>query len=147
MPANFVKGDVLEEAAVESGKRALVFGATGGIAAAVKKRWPGLGQQLDGAAGGAAKIVEPGEVFEWRDGDLFIFALGIQRGDATPKVPWIERSLRSVIARADEESVRRILVPRFGGDWTRLKKLLGEIGGTTTIDVVVFEQFIRKSAT
>jgi hypothetical protein len=147
MPVNYVKGDILEETAVESGKLALVFGAASGIAAAAKKRWPGLGEALDGATGAAAKTVEPGEMLEWRHGDLFIFALGIQRGDAKPKVSWIERSVRSVIARAETEGIRRILVPRLGGDWSRVKKLLGEIGATTTIDLVVFEQFVRKSAT
>jgi hypothetical protein len=147
MPANFMKGDILEEAAAESGKRALVFGASTGMATAVKKRWPALAEALGEAKGGTPKGVEPGEVFEWHDGDLFVFALGIQRGDAKPKVPWIERSLRNVIARAEKEEVRRILVPRLGADWTRVKKLLVEIGATTTIDLVVFEQFVRKSAT
>lgn len=147
MPANFMKGDILEEATAESGKRALVLGATTGIAAAAKKRWPALAEALGEQKDGATKPIEPGEVFEWRDGDLFVFLLGIQRGDAKPKVPWIERSLRNVIARAEKEEVRRILVPRLGGDWTRVKKLLIEVGATTTIDLVVFEQFVRKSST
>lgn len=141
MPANFVKGDVLDEVNAESGKRALVFGATSGIAVAVRKKWPAVGALLDG------KALEPGEVLEWQEGDLFVFALGIQRGDDKPKVPWIERSLRTVLERATKEGVPRILVPRLGGDWTRVKKLLGEIGATTPIDLVVFEQFVRKSAT
>jgi hypothetical protein len=147
MPANFVKGDVLEEAAVESGKRALAFGAETGIAAAVRKRWPGLGELLDDAKGGKPKSIEPGEVIEWREGDLSVFVLGIQRGDGTPKVSWIERSLRTVLARVEKDGTRRILIPRIGGDWTRVKKMLGEVGATTTIDLVVFEQFVRKSST
>ena len=142
MPTNFVKGDVLDEVTSESGKRAFAFGATGGIAVAVKKKWPAIGTLLD-----EAKAVEPGEILEWNEGDLFVFALGIQRGDDNPKVPWIERSLRSVIERATKEGVPRILMPRLGGDWTRVKKLLGEIGATTPIDLVVFEQFVRKSST
>lgn len=147
MPANFMKGDILEEAAADSGKRAIVFGAATGIATAVTKRWPALAAVLGDAKGGTPKAIEPGEAFEWRDGELFVFVLGIQRGDGKPKVPWIERSLRKAIARAEEENIRRILVPRLGGDWTRMKKLLVEIGATTTIDLVVFEQFVRKSAT
>jgi hypothetical protein len=142
MPANFVKGDVLDEVNAESGKRAFAFGATSGIAVAVRKKWPEVGTLLDGT-----KTIEPGEILEWRDGDLFVFALGIQRGDDKPKVAWIERSLRTALARAAEEGVPRILIPRLGGDWTRVKKLLGEIGATTPIDLVVFEQFVRKSAT
>lgn len=147
MPANFVKGDVLDEAAVESGKRAIVFGATSGVALAVGKRWPGASAAFESPKGSGRIAVEPGEVLEWQDGDLFVFALGIQRGDGKPKVPWIERSLRHVIERASKEGMHRILVPRLGGDWTRVKKLLGEIGATTTIDLVVFEQFVRKPST
>lgn len=147
MPANFVKGDILDEVAAESGKRALVFGAASGIAVAVKKRWPGVAKTLELPDGSGVRLVEPGEVLEWHDGDLFVFALGIQRGDAKPKVSWIERSLRHVIERATTEGVRRILVPRLAGDWTRVKKVLGEVGATTTIDLVVFEQFVRKPAT
>lgn len=147
MPANFMKGDVLDEAAIESGKRALVFGATTGLAVAVGKRWPAAVEALEMPKGSGAITVQPGEALEWHDGDLFVFALGIQRGDGKPKVSWIERSLRHVIERATQEEIRRILVPRLGGDWTRVKKLLGEIGATTTIDIVVFEQFVRKPAT
>lgn len=147
MPTNFVKGDVLDEAAVESGKRALVFGASTGIAGAVGKRWPAAAAALESPKGSGTITVEPGGAIEWHDGDLFVFALGIQRGDDKPKVAWIERSLRNVIERASSEGIRRILVPRFGGDWTRVKKVLGEIGASTTIDLVVFEQFVRKPAT
>jgi hypothetical protein len=145
MPANFVKGDVLEEAELETGKRALAFGSTSGLAAAVKKRWPDLG--LEETKGATSTEPEPGEVIEGRRGELYVFALGIQRANGKPKVSWIERSLRTVLVRAEKENVRRILLPRLGGDWTRVKKLLGEIGATTTIDLVVFEQFVRKSST
>lgn len=140
MPTNFVKGDVLEEANSGMGKRALAFGAEIGIAVAVRKRWPAFAAALEATKG---KGVQPGEVFAWSDGDLEIYALGIQRGGAHPKVPWVERSVRTALARAEGAEIRRVLIPRFGGDWTRMKKLLGEIGGTTTIDLVIFEQFIR----
>lgn len=142
MPANFIKGDILAEAESSAGRRALVFGAEGGIAAAVMKRWPAFAKALEDA-----KSVQPGEVFAWSEGDLHIFALGIRRGEGKPKVPWIERSFKTVIERAGKEGIARILVPRLGGDWTRVKKVLVEIGATTTIDLVVFEQFVRKSAT
>lgn len=141
MPANFIKGDVLTEAESATGRRALAFGATSGIAVAVSKRWPAFAKTL-----GEAKVLQPGEALEWSDGDLFVFALGVQRGDARPKVPWIERSLKIVLERAAKENIPRILIPRFGGDWTRVKKLLVEIGSTTTIDLVVFEQFVRNPA-
>jgi hypothetical protein len=142
MPTNFLKGDVLAEAESAAGRRALAFGATSGIAGAVKQRWPAFAKALE-----EAKPLQPGEVFSWRDGDLIICALAIERGDGKAKVSWIERSLRVVVEQCTTEGVARILLPRLGGDWTRVKKLLGEIGAATTIDLVVFEQFVRKSAT
>lgn len=139
MPANFVKGDILDEAKSASDKRALVFAADGGVVVAVKKQWPAFAEAL-----AQAKKVEPGEVFEWRDGDLALFAMGVQRAEAKPKVSWIERSLKTVVERSTKEGVTRVLIPRFAGDWTRIKKVITELGATTTIDLVVFEQFIRK---
>lgn len=144
MPTNFLKGDVLDEAKNGAGARALAFAAEGGIVAAVKKEWPAFAEALDKTK---SKSVEPGEVFEWSDGELTLFALGIQRSDGKPKVPWISRALGAAIERADEKGVVRILVPRLGGDWPRVKKVLEELGATTTIDLVVFEQFVRKATT
>lgn len=142
MPTNFLKGDILDEARKEEGKRALAFGAEGGIVVAVKKQWPAFAEALESTK---SKTVQPGEVFEWTDGDLTLFALGIQRGDAKPKVPWISRALGTVIERAVEKDIARILIPRLGGDWARVKKVLEELGAGTTADLVVFEQFVRKA--
>jgi len=139
MPANFVKGDILDEAKNAEDKRALVFPAQGGIVVAVNKQWPAFAEALE-----QAKRIEPGGVFEWRDGDLALFALGIQRADAKPKVSWIERSLKTVVERSSKDATTRILIPRLVGDWTRIKKVITEVGAKTTIDLVVFEQFIRK---
>ena len=154
MPANFVKGDIFDEATQEGGVRALAFPADcggtmdTGIASAVKKRWPKLADEL--AAHGATNKMQLGDVYAWRDGDLFIYALGIQKGGAKPKVSSVERALQSAAKRAVDDGVVRILLPRIGGgksglDWARVKHVIVETGAATHIDLVVFEQFVRKA--
>ena len=156
MPANFVKGDILEEAAQPPGTRALAFGADcsgtmeSGIAAAIRQRWPAFAKAFEEHAAGGRKM-QLGDVFAWRDGDLAIYALGIQKGGVKPKISSVERALRGAIERAAEERIPRVLFPRIGGgksglDWARLKRVIGELAAEKPLDVVVFEQFVRKSA-
>jgi O-acetyl-ADP-ribose deacetylase (regulator of RNase III) len=153
MPANFVKGDILDEASQSTGPRALAFAAdcagtmNRGIAAALKSRWPALAEAF--AAHASSGKMQLGDVFEWRDGDLRVYALGVQKGGAKPKVSSVERSLRSALERAAADGVVRLLVPRIGGgktglDWTRVKRVITEASSERPIDVVVFEQFVRK---
>lgn len=155
MPANFVKGDILDEASQSTGPRALAFAADcagtmrSGIAVALKNRWPALADAF-GAHASSGKM-QLGDVFEWRDDDLRVYALGVQKGSAKPKVSSVERSLRAALDRAAADGVVRLLMPRIGGgktglDWTRVKRVITEVAAERPIDVVVFEQFIRKPA-
>jgi O-acetyl-ADP-ribose deacetylase (regulator of RNase III) len=155
MPANFVKGDILEEAAQSTGTRALAFGADcagtmeSGIAVAIRQRWPALAEAFQAHA--SSGKMQLGDVFAWREGDLVVYALGIQKGGAKPKISSVERALRTAIERADAERIPRVLFPRVGGgksglDWARLKRVIGELAAEKPLDVVVFEQFVRKSA-
>lgn len=155
MPANFVKGDILDEASQATGLRALAFAADcagtmdSGIAVALKNKWPALAEAFGAhAAGGKMQL---GDVFVWRDGDLFVYALGVQKGTAKPKISSVERALRGAIERATTDAVVRVLMPRIGGgktglDWTRVKRVITDVAAEKPIDVVVFEQFIRKPA-
>lgn len=155
MPANFVKGDILDEASTSTGSRALAFAADcagtmdQGVAVALKNKWPALADAF--AAHGATGKMQLGDVFEWRDGDLRVYALGVQKGTAKPKISSVERALRVAVERASEAGIMRLFVPRIGGgktglDWTRVKRVLTEVAADKPIDVVVFEQFVRKPA-
>ncbi len=155
MPANFVKGDILDEASQSTGPRALAFAAdcggatTAGVAAAVAKRWPAFADAFRAHAGSGK--MQLGDVFEWREGDLRVYALGVMKGAAKPKVSSIERALRAALERAATDAIPRVLVPRVGGgktglDWTRVKRVLTDAAAERAIEVVVFEQFVRKPA-
>lgn len=153
MPVSFVKGDVLDEAAKAEGPRALAFAADcagtmdAGIAVAIRQRWPELAEAFRAHA--ASGKMQLGDVFTWKQDDLVVYALGIQKGGAKPKVSSVERALRAAIDRAVEDGISRLLLPRVGGgktglDWTRVKRVVVEVVGDTPIEVVVFEQFVRS---
>jgi O-acetyl-ADP-ribose deacetylase (regulator of RNase III) len=144
MPTELVKGDLFEDAG-----KAFAFGAecdgtmNSGVAAAFKKRWPAL------AAAFAAAKLEPGDVFAWSEGGVTVYALGLAREGKKPKVSTLERALRAMVDRATKDGVARVALPRLGGgksglDWARVKRILEELGGTTTLTLVCYEQFIRQ---
>lgn len=157
MPANFMKGDLLGEAAAPSGPRVLAFGADcsgsmeHGVASAIRQRWPAFAEAF--AAHAKETKMQLGQVFAWRDGDLAIYALGITKDGARPKIGSLERALASAAVTATEAAERpsRVLLPRLGGgksglDWTRVKRVIQEVAATTHVDFVVFEQFVRTGA-
>lgn len=144
MAIELVKGDVFEDAA-----RAFAFGADcegtmgAGVAVAFKKRWPAFAEAF------AKARVEPGHVFAWREGDVTVYALGLQRAGKEAKVSTLERALQALVDHATRDGVTRIALPRLGGgksglDATRVKRVLEEIGGATTVSLIVYEQFVRK---
>lgn len=158
MPTTFVKSDILEEAMTRTEPRALVFGAdcTGtmdaGIAVAVRQRWPELAEAFRAhCANGKFQL---GNVFAWRpggEGNLVIFALGLQSGGGKSKISTLERAMRTLMERVQAEGLQFVLAPRLGAgknglDWVRVKRILGEITRGTPVNLVVFEQFVRKTA-
>jgi O-acetyl-ADP-ribose deacetylase (regulator of RNase III) len=157
MPTSFVKGDLFEDEPGVSGLRGYAFAAdcTGamdrGIAVAFKKRWPELEIAYRArAAGGKMQLAD---VFAWRDpaSDRIVYALGIQQGAKKAKVSTLARALEAMVARATEDGVTRIVLPRIGAgkggiDRVRVKKVLTEAGAKTPIGLVVFEQFVRSKA-
>jgi O-acetyl-ADP-ribose deacetylase (regulator of RNase III) len=152
MPTTFIKGDIFAEAAERTGPRALAFGADcagtmdAGIAVAFRQRWPALAEAYRVRCEGGR--MQLGDLFAWRDGDLFVYALGLHRDGKKPKVSIFERALSAMIARATEDGVTTVLLPRFGAgkngmDWTRVKRVLSN-AGAAPLELVVFEQFIRR---
>ena len=158
MGCAFLKGDIFHEAtsAGESNERvrAVAFGAdtdgtlSRGIAVAFKSRWPDLARVFaTHCEGGKMQL---GDVFSWREGDLFVYALGLSSAGSKPKMSTLERSLAALLDRAERDDVQRVLLPRLGAgkvglDWVRIKKSLTELGAKTPLNLVVFEQFIRNA--
>jgi O-acetyl-ADP-ribose deacetylase (regulator of RNase III) len=148
MPTAIIKGDIFEA----EGIHAYAFGANtdgtmnSGIAIAMKKRWPALGDAL--AAHAVDGKFNLGDVFAWSEGELTVFALAIQQGDKKPSLTALTRSVRRMLALAPAAKVKRIGLPRIGAgpnglDWTRVRKMLGEITVGQAVRLDVFEQFVR----
>lgn len=152
MPTTFVKGDIFEDPGQGGGRRAFAFAASttgaldAGIGVAFAKRHPGLVQALrDRTKAGELAM---SEVFTWQDGDTFVFVLGLLRKTKPAKVSNVTESLTAMLGRAKELEVTRIALPRIGGaktelDWTRVKRVLTEVGEASPLDLVVYQQFVR----
>lgn len=154
MPATFVKGDLFEDAKDVPAPRAFAFpsdtsGAMDkGIAVAFKKRWPGLADAYRARAQG--KKIQLGDVFTWREGDVIVYALAVQEAEKKPKVSTLVRALDAMVARAADDGVTRIALPRIGArkggiDPVRVKRILTEAGDRSPVSLVVFEQFVRST--
>jgi O-acetyl-ADP-ribose deacetylase (regulator of RNase III) len=148
MPTAITKGDIFET----EGIRAYAFGANtngtmdNGIAVAMKKRWPALAEAFAAhCEGGKLNL---GEVFMWTEGDITVFALAIHDGDKKASLTALTRAVRRMLVLALEGKIKRIGLPRIGAgpgglDWTRVKKMLGEISVGQAVRMDVFEQFVR----
>jgi len=152
MPTSFTKGDIFETA----GLHAYAFGGCldgsmdTGIASAIKKRWPDFATAY--AAHCEASKLGFGDVFVWRTGEISIFALGIQQQPGEkPRLSALNDALLKMLDLATPAKLDRIGLVRIGTgagsesslDWTRVRKMLGEIGAGHAITLVVFEQFVR----
>jgi O-acetyl-ADP-ribose deacetylase (regulator of RNase III) len=159
MPTAITKGDIFET----EGIHAYAFGANidgtmdVGIAIAMKKRWPELAEAF--AARCAGNKLNLGDVFVWtpsapaagteRDQSLTVFALAIRNGEKKASMSALTHAVRRMLTLAAEAKVKRIGLPRIGGgpdglDWTRVRKMLGEISVGQGVRLDVFEQFVRN---
>jgi O-acetyl-ADP-ribose deacetylase (regulator of RNase III) len=152
MPTAIIKGDIFETKDIH----AYAFGANtdgtmdNGIAIAMKKRWPALAEAF--AARCAGGKLTPGDVFMWTEGEVTVFALGIQTGDKKPSMTSLTHAVRRMLVLAAEAKLKRIGIPRIGAgpnglDWTRVRKMLGEISVGQSVRLDVFEQFVRAKET
>lgn len=148
MPTAIVSGDIFETPDI----RAYAFGANTngtmdvGIAIAMKKRWPGLAEAFQVRC--ADNELELGDVFVWSEGDVTVFALGITRGEKKASIRALTHTVRRMLALAAEAKIKRIGMARIAGvDWTRARKLLGEITVNHSVRLDVFEKFVRGQPT
>ena len=147
MASTFLSGDIIHAAIDRKGPRALAFGADcngtmdAGIAVALRKQWPAFAEAFL-THGGTGKM-QLGDVFVWRDGDITLCALGIQNNGSKPRFSSFERALGAAIERSAADGVHTLLLPRLAGgktglDWTRVKKLLVDVGhGSATSDTIL----------
>ena len=152
MGSTFTKGDIFQT----PGLRAYAHGANcagamdSGVSAAFKKRWPGMFEEYKTrCADGRFHL---GDVFVWTEGDETVYTMAIQEHwKQKAKLPALSMALRRVVELAHEARIERVGLPRIGAgalglDWARVRNIVKEVGVTTPVELLVFEQFIRGRA-
>ena len=152
MPVSFVKGDLFAPPEVRAYAHGCNCAGTmdAGVAVAFKKRFPRMFEEYrQRCADGRFHL---GDVFVWSEGDETVYNLAIQDNWKTrPKVAALTKALVKTLELAEHGRVERVGLPRIGAgvgglDWPRVRKVLSETGEQTTVELVVFEQFIRAPA-
>jgi O-acetyl-ADP-ribose deacetylase (regulator of RNase III) len=152
MPTIFTKGDLFETDGITAFANGVSCAAhmDAGVAVAFKKKWPRMFE--DYAARCADGRFHLGDALSFVDGDATIYSLAIQEHwKKKAKLPALARALDRMVTLAKASGVARIGLPRIGTglgglDWTRVKRVLTEAGDKTDVTLVVFDQFVRKSA-
>ncbi len=152
MPTSFTKGDIFET----EGIRTYAFGSNSdgtmdaGIASAMKKRWPELADAYYAACTGGKLAL--GDVFVWTSGEITVYALLIQSGSEKPRLSALTKAVMRMLDLASEAKIQRVGMPRIGAsvgktglDWTRVRKMLGEVSVGRSVRIDVFEQFVRAN--
>jgi O-acetyl-ADP-ribose deacetylase (regulator of RNase III) len=149
MPLELVKGDLF----ATDGLRAYAHGCNcaggmgAGIAIEFKRRWPRMFDEY------AARCTDGrfglGDVFAWSEGDATVYNLGTQlHWRKKAQLSALAKALRKMVEMAPLAGIARIGLPRIGAglgglDWTRVLRVLEEIGAETAVTLTVFEQFVR----
>ena len=146
----FTKGDIFQT----EGLRAYAHGANcagamdAGVSVAFKKRWPGMFD--DYAARCADGRFHLGDVFVWTEGDETVYTMAIQEHwRQKARLAAFSKALRRVVELAQQAHIQRVGLPRIGAgpmglDWLRVRSVVQEVGESTPVEIVVFEQFIRS---
>lgn len=149
MPTSFVRGDLFHY----EGLRALAHGcncagAMGkGIAVEFRSRFPNMyAAYKKRCTEGQFRL---GDVFEWTEAGITVFNLGTQETWKTKAdIQAIERATREMIRSAEAAGVEKIGLPRIGAGlgglpWETVRTVLMKIGGETSVELVVFEEYVK----
>lgn len=148
MPVQFIKGDLFtsDAPAFAHGCNA-AGGMDAGVAVAFKKKWPRMFEEYKARCDD--KRFHLGDVFVWNEGDLTIYNLAIQehwKKKAT--LAALSRSMKKTVELAAQAGISKIALPRIGAglgglEWPRVKSVLTEVAGEGSVELIVYEQFIR----
>ena len=149
MPVVFTKGDIFAAEGLTSYAHGCnCAGAMGaGIAIEFKRRWPRMYEEY--VVRCADRRFGLGDVFVWSEGGATIYNLGMQEHwRKKSQLPALAKSMRTMVELASNAGIKRVGLPRIGAglgglDWTRVKRVLTEVGAETEVSLQVFEQFVR----
>jgi O-acetyl-ADP-ribose deacetylase (regulator of RNase III) len=148
MPVEFVSGDLLNT----EGLRVFAHGCncTGvmgkGIALEFKRRWPRMYEEYRRLCLNGEFTL--GDVFPWGEDGQTVFNLATQpKPGPCSDLAAIDTSLRQMIGVAEEKGIDRIGLPRIGAgigglEWSEVRAVIEQVGATTPVTLVVFEEFV-----
>jgi O-acetyl-ADP-ribose deacetylase (regulator of RNase III) len=147
MPVQFVKGDLFAYPGLQAFAHGCnCAGAMGkGIAVEFRRRYPLMYTEYKRRCRDG--LFRPGDVFTWTEGGVVVFNLGTQKSWRTgAELPAVEKALTGMCSAASELGVRRIGLPRIGAGlgrlpWDLVRTCLGRVGASTTLALIVFEEY------
>lgn len=149
MPVQFVKGDIFASGLEAYAQGCNCSGAMdAGVSIAFKKKWPRMYEEYKARC--ADKRFKLGDVFVWTEENVTVYNIGIQEHwKAKATLAALKRGVSKMLELASAAGVKKIGLPRIGTglgglDWQRVKSVLSEAAGSSPIELVVFEQFIRS---
>lgn len=152
MAARFLRGDLFHY----DGLTALAHGcncagAMGkGIAVEFRARFPKMYAEYKKRCTDGRFTL--GDVFLWTENEWTIFNLGTQRSWKTKaEITAVETAVREMLRLAEAMTLPRIGLPRIGAGlgalpWPKVRSLLEAVGGETSVELLVFEEFEPVSA-
>lgn len=153
MPATFLKGDLFNaqglDAIAHGCNCAGVMGK--GIAVEFKKRYPDMFAEYRRRCRKGQFTL--GDVFMWENEHEVVFNLATQRTWRTKaELDAIREALQEMICLAENTGLNRIGLPRIGAGlgglpWEHVRDVIAEAGARTTVELVVFEEYVAKSKT
>jgi O-acetyl-ADP-ribose deacetylase (regulator of RNase III) len=88
-----------------------------------------------------------GDVFVWTEGERTIFNLGTQEHwKKKAQLAALSKALEKTVELASSAGIERVGLPRVGAglgglDWFRVRQVMERIGQSSSVTLVVFEEF------
>lgn len=147
MATRFVAGDLFATAGLPALAHGCnCAGAMGkGIAVEFKRRFPEMfAEYRSRCRSGRFSL---GDVFTWDTGEIVVFNLGTQKTWQTKAdLEAVQTALRRMVTEAESRKLRGVAMPRIGAglgglDWSIIRRELEELGVTTTLELIVVEEY------
>jgi O-acetyl-ADP-ribose deacetylase (regulator of RNase III) len=147
MSVEFAKGDIFKCLGVTAYAQGVnLAGAMGkGIALEFKARWPEMYEDYRWRC--RAGVFRLGDALVWHTPAVTIFNLGTQESwKVGATLPAVKLALARLITLAEKLELKRVALPQIGAGlgglpWKDIREYLCRIGGDTTVEMIVFEEF------
>ena len=148
MSVEFAKGDLFKCLEVKAYAQGVnLAGAMGkGIALEFKARWPEMYEDYKWRC--RTGVLRLGDALVWHTPVVTIFNLGTQASwKVGATLPAVKLALSRMVTLAEKLEVKRVALPQIGAGlgglpWKDIREYLCRIGGDTTVELIVVEEFL-----